>query len=113
MAIGGADGFGAAIVDKFSQEDWKVIIIDLNRSGGEAKARGDPNLQFVFGDVSKQETWETVLDIIRKDYGRVDVIVNNAGTHLEYSKDGGNNLLTPFFSGITHDPSVRLPKKTI
>ncbi|OOQ86049.1 hypothetical protein PEBR_23659 [Penicillium brasilianum] len=105
IVTGGADGFGAAIVDKFSQEGWKVIILDLNRSGGEAKARGDSNLQFVFGDVSKQETWETVLNIIRKDYGRVDVIVNNAGTHLEYSKDGGNELLTPFFSGITHDPS--------
>ncbi|CEJ53811.1 hypothetical protein PMG11_00152 [Penicillium brasilianum] len=61
IVTGGADGFGAAIVDKFSQEGWKVVIIDLNRSGGEAKARGDPNLQFVFGDVSKQETWETPL----------------------------------------------------
>ncbi|KAJ5363576.1 uncharacterized protein N7496_009289 [Penicillium cataractarum] len=85
IVTGGADGFGAAIVDRFSQEGWKVIILDLNKSAGEAKARDDPNLQFVFGDVSKQETWETVLDTIRKDYGRVDVIVNNAG--------------------ITHDPS--------
>ncbi|OKO96530.1 3-hydroxyacyl-CoA dehydrogenase type-2 [Penicillium subrubescens] len=86
MNIGGADGFGAAIVDRFSREGWKVIMIDLNKSGGEAKARADPNLEYVFGDVSKQETWETALGIIRNKYGRVDVIVNNAG--------------------ITHDPSV-------
>lgn len=86
VTLGGADGFGAAIVDRFSKEGWKVIILDLNRSGGEAKARDDPNLQYVFGDVSKQETWENVLDIIRKDYGRVDVIVNNAGRHSESSK---------------------------
>lgn len=113
MAIGGADGFGAAIVDRFSQEGWKVIILDLNRSGGEAKARDDPNLQFIFGDVSKQETWGTVLDIIRKDYGRVDVIVNNAGMDQEIQRTEVISMLTPFFSGITHDPSVRLSQKAI
>lgn len=84
MTIGGADGFGAAIVDRFSQEGWKVILIDLNKSGGEAKAQGDPNLQYVFGDVSKQETWEAVLEIIRNDYQRVDLIVNNAGIYLQF-----------------------------
>jgi NAD(P)-dependent dehydrogenase (short-subunit alcohol dehydrogenase family) len=83
MSIGGADGFGAAIVDKFSQEGWKVIVIDLNKSGGAAKASVDPNLEYVFGDVSKQETWETALEIIRNKYGRVDVIVNNAGTYTK------------------------------
>jgi hypothetical protein len=84
VSLGGADGFGAAIVDRFSQEGWKVIVIDLNESGGKAKACADPNLEYVFGNVSKQETWETVLGIIRKDYGRVDVIVNNAGTYTKF-----------------------------
>lgn len=54
MSIGGADGFRAAIVDRFNQEGWKVIVINLNKSGEEAEARADPIPEYVFGDVSSK-----------------------------------------------------------
>ena len=77
--IGGGDGFGAAIVDRFHQEKCKVIFIDINEAKGAAKAKANPGLVFVKGDVSKHETWENVLDLAITQYGRLDIVVNNAG----------------------------------
>lgn len=76
---GGADGFGAAIVDRFSKEGCKVIFLDVNRVKGEAKAKSDQNLHFIFGDVALRETWEQALSVAQTEYGRIDVVVNNAG----------------------------------
>ncbi|KAJ5824764.1 Short-chain dehydrogenase/reductase SDR [Penicillium robsamsonii] len=87
IVTGGADGFGAAIADRFSREGCKVIILDLNQEKGESKQRADSNITFLPGDVTRPETWEKALDLAQTTYGRIDVVVNNAG--------------------ITHDPSMR------
>jgi NAD(P)-dependent dehydrogenase (short-subunit alcohol dehydrogenase family) len=79
IVTGGADGFGAAIADRFSQEDYRVIIVDLNKEKGETKASKDPNLLFLLGDVTRQETWERTLTLARESFGRLDAVVNNAG----------------------------------
>ena len=80
MQTGGADGFGAAIVDRFSREGYKVIFIDLNKAKGEKRAHSDGNIHFICGDVSCRETWEEVLEYSRRRFGRLDIVVNNAGT---------------------------------
>jgi NADP-dependent 3-hydroxy acid dehydrogenase YdfG len=67
-------------VDRFSKEGWNVILIDLNKDKGEAKASSNTKLQFLLGDVTNKETWEKALNLAQNDYGRVDVVVNNAGT---------------------------------
>lgn len=80
IVTGGADGFGAAIADRFLHEGCSVILLDLNREKGEAKAGCDPNVHFLYGDVAYRETWEKALVVAREKYGRVDVVINNAGT---------------------------------
>ncbi|CAI7584550.1 unnamed protein product [Penicillium manginii] len=79
VVTGGADGFGATITDRFHDEGYQVIIIDINRAKGEQKASGGPNLHFLFGDVTQQETWDQALALSRDKFGRLDVVVNNAG----------------------------------
>jgi NAD(P)-dependent dehydrogenase (short-subunit alcohol dehydrogenase family) len=55
----------------------------LNEAKGIAKAESNPEtLTFLLGDVVKRETWEQALSTAQEKYGRVDVVVNNAGiTH--------------------------------
>jgi NADP-dependent 3-hydroxy acid dehydrogenase YdfG len=56
-----------------------VILIDVNKVGGETKAAENENVYFVHGDVTQKETWEEAVALGRKEHGRVDLIVNNAG----------------------------------
>lgn len=78
-AIGGADGFGAAIVDRFIREGSNVILIDLSKEKGEQRASSHKNIHFVHGDVSHRDTWETALEYSKRNFGRLDVVINNAG----------------------------------
>lgn len=77
--IGGADGFGFAVVDRFSSEACHVILVDLNKEKGERKAQSDAKLYFVEGGVTLSETWDKALSYARDTFGRLDLVVNNAG----------------------------------
>lgn len=66
VVTGGAKGIGKTIADEFSKEGARVSIIDLL-----------PNDCFV-GDVGEQKTLEAFADKVIAEYGRVDVLVNNA-----------------------------------
>lgn len=66
VITGGAKGIGKTIADEFRKEGADVCIIDLL-----------PNDYFV-GDVGEQKVLEAFADKVITDYGRVDVLVNNA-----------------------------------
>lgn len=66
VVTGGAKGIGKAIAGEFEKAGAHVCIIDLL-----------PNDYFV-GDVGDQKTLESFADKIITEYGRVDVLVNNA-----------------------------------
>lgn len=69
-------------MDRFSREGCKVILIDLDQAKGESKQRADSNISFLPGDVTRPETWQNALDLAQTTYGRVDVVVNNAGENI-------------------------------
>ena len=66
VVTGGAKGIGKAIGGEFEKAGAHVCIIDLL-----------PNDYFV-GDVGDQKTLESFADKVITEYGRVDVLVNNA-----------------------------------
>lgn len=66
VITGGAKGIGKTIADEFRKDGAHVCIIDLL-----------PNDYFV-GDVGEQKVLEAFADKVIADYGRVDVLVNNA-----------------------------------
>ena len=66
VVTGGAKGIGKAIAGEFEKAGAHVCIIDLL-----------PNNYFV-GDVGDQKTLESFADKVITEYGRVDVLVNNA-----------------------------------
>lgn len=81
VVLGGGSGFGAAIARRFGEEGAKVIVADINTEGGEKVASQNPaNLIFQRVDVTQAEEWKTVTDLAFSKFGRLDVLVNNAGT---------------------------------
>lgn len=58
-----------------------MIIADINADGGQKVAAQDPeHLLFQAMDVTSAENWKVVVEKAFEKFGRLDVLVNNAGT---------------------------------
>jgi 3alpha(or 20beta)-hydroxysteroid dehydrogenase len=80
IVTGGAQGQGAAICRGFVAEGAKVVIADIAADEGEllAKELGDAAL-FRRHDVTSEDDWTATVAAAVDTFGRVDVLVNNAG----------------------------------
>ncbi|MFL5347418.1 MAG: glucose 1-dehydrogenase [Hyalangium sp.] len=80
LVTGGASGLGAASVRMLVREGARVAITDLNEAGGQALAKelGEA-VRFWRLDVTREEDWISVVDAVLATFGRLDVVVNNAG----------------------------------
>ena len=79
IVTGGSGGFGLGIVEKFVKEGAKVVIFDINAEGGKKAESANPGTVFVQGDVSVRKDWEKALQTALDKFGRLDIVVNNAG----------------------------------
>ena len=78
IVTGAASGLGRADAIRLAEEGARVVLTDVDREGGEAAASECGGL-FVEQDVGDEATWPIVLERTREAYGRLDVLVNNAG----------------------------------
>ncbi|RKH47270.1 glucose 1-dehydrogenase [Corallococcus sp. AB049A] len=80
LVTGGAGGLGAASARMLAREGAKVVVTD--RREGEARAvaeeLGDAGL-FLPLDVTREDQWVSALARTVEKFGRLDVLVNNAG----------------------------------
>ncbi|WP_299783868.1 SDR family oxidoreductase [uncultured Roseobacter sp.] len=84
IITGGASGFGAGIVRKFTSEGARVMIADLNQHGAQdlCDQMGDHALACAV-DVSDGTSVNAMAQTALDAWGHVDILVNNAGvTHL-------------------------------
>lgn len=93
LITGGAAGIGKATAECFAQEGAKVSICDVNQEAGEAVAQAlGPAHSFYNVDVTDRDAVQAWVDDAVAKYGRVDVLVNNAGAlrdnQLVRVKDG-------------------------
>ena len=80
IITGAAQGMGAAHARLFVEEGAKVVLTDVNEEAGAALAKelGD-NARFIKQDVASLAEWKTVVEEAEKEFGPVNVLVNNAG----------------------------------
>ncbi|PPE74355.1 3-beta hydroxysteroid dehydrogenase [Solimonas fluminis] len=80
VVTGGARGLGLAAAEALLAEGAKVLLTDVDRAAGETEARRlGPDAKFRVQDVTDLAQWDEVLDGVIADWGRLDVLVNNAG----------------------------------
>ncbi|QDQ02318.1 SDR family oxidoreductase [Lysinibacillus fusiformis] len=78
IITGGASGMGAAMAELFSQEGATVIAADINEEN-LAKISELDNVEGMKLDVSSDENWAEVTKAVVDKYGRIDILINNAG----------------------------------
>lgn len=82
IITGGASGIGLATARAFLAKGAKVVISDYNKEGGHKalesiKSMGD--VVFIEADVSMEKEVESLVAQTVDKYGKLDIIVNNAG----------------------------------
>jgi 3-oxoacyl-[acyl-carrier protein] reductase len=86
VVTGGASGIGRAICLSFAQEGATIICNDLSVESAQNVVNecGQQKQGFaVKADVSKSRQVSAMFDKVRKKFGQLDVLVNNAGIGLE------------------------------
>ena len=84
MVTGGASGFGRGIAETFGREGANVVFLDLNQAGAQEVASSISNHALAIeGDVTKKSDIERAVAQTVEQFGRLDIVVNNAGwTHV-------------------------------
>lgn len=89
LVTGGGRGLGEAISHTLSSAGASVIVADIrddlaHKVSGEVQANGFQALPLVL-DITSEEQAQTAIDKIISQYGRLDALINNAGTDITVS----------------------------
>lgn len=86
IVTGGAAGIGQATAALFAQEGARVVVADRDQKAGaetvaQIKSEGKKAL-FVPTDVSQEEDARRACEAAVQEFGRLDILVNNAATFV-------------------------------
>ncbi|MBR6812539.1 MAG: glucose 1-dehydrogenase [Oscillospiraceae bacterium] len=116
VVTGASSGMGKAIVSLFAKEGANVIAVARRKERLEELAlslKECPGKVVPFpGDVSKQEDIEAAIDAAVKEFGKLDVLVNNAGVMDDMSPIGDftNEKLAQVFEVNVFGPMYAMRK---
>ena len=79
LVTGGGRGIGRAIVDRYVREGFKVISCGRSKRPSDL----DKDVEWEKGDISQTAFVDLLALQIHAQFGRLDVLVNNAGIQIE------------------------------
>jgi len=109
LITGAASGIGRSLAKTYSDSGASVGIIDINEEGGIATKNeileDGGEAIFLKADVSSKSDVKAAVDAVVKEYGRIDILVNNAalatrGTVASLSVTEWNKHINVNLNGI-------------
>ena len=79
LVTGGSTGIGAAVALQLAEAGAKVLITGRAEATLRASASRHPGIGYVVADIARGDDVARSLEEVRKRFGRLDVLVNNAG----------------------------------
>ena len=121
VITGGASGIGEGTVRRFVEEGAHVVIADLQDDAGRALcAELGADTRFIHTDVTVEADVAAAVDLAVAEFGRLDVMFNNAGIVgaigriSDTTADAWNRsvavLLNGAFHGMKHAARVMVPQ---
>lgn len=113
IVTGGSSGIGKAIVERFAWEGAEVVIADVQEERGRELAE-EVDCSFKHCDVSDYENVKQVVDETVEEYGKLDIMVNNAGIGSqadiqEMELDEWRKILSVDLDGVMHGCKAAAP----
>lgn len=92
VVTGGTRGIGRRIVERFVEEGASVVFTGRDaETGGQVQEElsGNGDVRYVGGDIRRRWDAERMVDAAVEEFGRLDVLVNNAGgaSHFALAAD--------------------------
>jgi NAD(P)-dependent dehydrogenase (short-subunit alcohol dehydrogenase family) len=81
IVTGASSGIGLGVTQALLERGWQVVATSRAISNSK-ELKSSPNLVLVDGDVGKKETAVKVVETAVKQFGRIDLLVNNAGIYI-------------------------------
>lgn len=110
LITGGACGIGEGHSKLFAKEGAKVVITTRKKVAegtalAESIKKGGGEAVFIKLDVTNEDDWKKVTDEVIKKYGKLNILVNNAGISLaksveETSLDEWNQIMDVNSTGV-------------
>jgi NADP-dependent 3-hydroxy acid dehydrogenase YdfG len=106
LITGAGSGIGRAVAQEFLREGWRVGLVGRKRDTLEETANGAPNALILPADVTDAEAVDRAFDALVQQWGRLDVVFNNAGTGSpavdwdEMSVDAWKRVVDTNLSGV-------------
>ena len=86
LITGSGRGIGRSVALRFANEGASVVVNSVHKENSEAvkkeiESRGGKAISAPC-DVSKKESVDALFETVKREYGRIDVLVNNAGINI-------------------------------
>ncbi|MFW5884713.1 MAG: SDR family NAD(P)-dependent oxidoreductase [Patescibacteria group bacterium] len=85
IVTGAASGIGKAIGEEFLKEGAKVVFSDIKEENNLVDEENEENAEFIKCDVSNADQVKHLVEETANRFGKMDVIVNNAGVGSQKS----------------------------
>ena len=119
LVTGAGSGIGKAISLLYAKEGAKIVVSDVNEKAGnevvsEIKSNGGEAI-FVKADTSKAEDNKSMVEQAVKQFGGLQIAVNNAGIGgpispvAEYPVDGWDKVVSINLSGVFYGLRYQIP----
>ena len=106
IVTGASQGIGAGVAQSFIDRDYNVVANSRNITKANPFA-ASANVALVDGDIADPRTAAKIVDTAVSRFGRIDVLVNNAGIFIpkpftEYTTDEFNTLVSTTLAGFLY-----------
>ncbi len=114
IVTGGGQGIGRAIAEKLAAEGATVVVADLAEQNANQTAEGLPRAVAMGVDVTDRQGVQAMADQVMQLFGRVDVLVNNAGwdkasPFVDSEPDDWDRAIAVNLYGVLHTCKAVLP----
>ena len=79
IVTGAGQGIGKAIAGKLAAEGATVVVTDLDEANAKETATAWPGAVAIRTDVTDRQGVQAMVNRVVQQFGRIDVLVNNAG----------------------------------